>query len=532
MGLLVTILVILLIVTSSSSTIHQVTMTEGAALLVDGDGIDPPLNKTSHFLRGWTFLETPKGCTGEVSVLKVCIDRGVCPDDIVINKRCGHKMLETPLALAEFGISNSSLIRTKDVYFVNKTVFPILTPEKSGLGIQGATTNISGIYTLHEHGDNGWSHQSTFFVTVKAKHPGPSLTPAPVHLITPHRHGAHFHVRNYHSHVYIPGDKFLLEMHLKSDIYDPEFSATIDWYFMETDIKCPVFRIYETCIFHPHAASCQHPEDPSCSFTSPLRAVSLINRFYPKCDHRYADWTSRWFNTPSINHMPYIEQPANNVDLKFINVPTNASGLYVFILRYNGHPEEWTYTLISTGAKFLNVIRDLTRPRLGSHQIETDISTSSQSPTTETPRNIHITWARRYLKVIIGIICVAGILLIVISITCYIRFRHMRYKPYEVINPFPAVYTSIPSNDPDELYFERIASNDEESADDSFDESDEEEPLNNHHISTTQHTDINPEKSGSGYSVWFRDTEDTSPQPLHAPPDYSRVVKRLKSILK
>nr|APD28413.1 truncated envelope glycoprotein E [Equid alphaherpesvirus 3] len=385
-----------------TSEVHQVQLTEGAYFMIDGGTLGVPDNGTSRVLKAWTFLETPRGCAGDVSVSKVCVSRALCDEEIVVGQRCNLQTIERPLALAEFTAAAGALARVRDAYFVNGTVFPILTETRSGLRIAGATTNLTGVYTLHASLDDRQEHYA-FLITVKKRvAPKPSAAPAPTPTTTaaPARRHSEFHVRSYHSHVYRVGDTFDVSVHLESEIVGFEFNAEIRWYYMDTSKSrsCNLFHVYETCIFHPSARACLYPENPKCSFTSPLRATQISNRVYRSCRSNASSWTIQCHSTPWFKAPDYIEEAKNNVDLVFKNAPAPATGLYVFMLMVNGHPEAWTYTLVSTADDFLNVITDTTRPRPG-EDINTDLSDhgATRSPA-EVPPAPGRGWARRAIS--------------------------------------------------------------------------------------------------------------------------------------
>lgn len=117
---------------------------------------------------------------------------------------------------------------------------------------------------------------SVVLLTVKKppKQPQPRLrvkTPPPVTVPqVPVKTHTDFVVHGYHSRVYADGESFELSVNLESHIVEPSFSAEIQWYYMNTSSSsCDLFRVFETCIFHPTAMACLHPEQHTCSFTSP-----------------------------------------------------------------------------------------------------------------------------------------------------------------------------------------------------------------------------------------------------------------------
>ncbi|CAC51467.1 glycoprotein E [Phocid alphaherpesvirus 1] len=512
------------------SSVHHVVVSEGSGFMVDGYSINPPLDKSKKITRGWVFSKTPYSyCKDGITLAKVCVDRNICDEDIILNKRCSIKTINYPLSLAMFSIFNETVERKNDVYFINDTIFPIITANKSGINIKHALVNNSGVYTLYENSDNGWSHQSVFWVTVNPKQKDVVVNkPKPPAV---KKHGGFFHLKNYHSHVYVIKDSFKIELHLESEIYDKEFTANVDWYYMKTNTDCPVSHIYETCIFHPHARSCLNPRHPTCSFTSPLRATSIVNRSYFKCDPK-KNWTSNCVNSHTINTVEYIKQESNNVDLIFSNTPSDASGLYVFVLRYNGHPEIWTYTLVSTVENFVNVIKDVTRPTLSDVQIDHDKEHSTPIPTESTTHHTAKTssWTKNYITFVAVISCTAVIILILIVIFGCVQYFGLNRKPYEILNPFGTVYTSLPTNEKDILQFEKVTDSDSLS-DDSFDSDSDEEvsDLSNRRTSSLPEKGV---KEKSGYTIWFNEDLEESSKKKLSQPDYTKVVKRLKSILK
>ncbi|QPI70185.1 envelope glycoprotein E [Equid herpesvirus 6] len=531
--------------------IHQVQLTEGAYFMIDGGTLGVPDNGTERVLKAWTFLETPRGCAGDVSVSRVCVSRTLCGEEIVVGRRCNLQTVERPLALAEFTAAAGNLTRVNDVYFVNGSVFPILTETRSGLRIAPATTNLAGVYTLHASMDNRQEHYA-FLITVKPKGPPkPTAAPAPRRTTTaaPARRHSEFHVRGYHTHVYKAGDTFQLAVHLESEIAAPGFNAEIRWYYMDTSEArdCPMLHVFETCVFHPAAHACLYPENPRCSFTSPLRATKISDRVYRHCRDDTNAWTIGCHSTPWFKAPEYLEEGKNKADLVFRNAPASATGLYVFVLLVNGHPEAWTYTLVATADAFVNVITDLTRPR-ASEDINTD---SLDRGVTRSPAEVPAPgvrgWARRYLAFLIIFASVCGSLIVALLVWGCILCVRCNRKPFEVLNPFGTVYTSVPIDDvlDDVLVFERVAP----SRDDSFDDlSDSEEEIDGC-VGLPPAPDSPPlprppseeelaaATRRSGYKVWFREDPEPSPPRRFEPPpqdelDYSSVVCKIKSILK
>ncbi|WAO26012.1 membrane glycoprotein E [Equid alphaherpesvirus 1] len=527
--------------------VQQVELSEGAWAMIDGRDVLTPTNTTARVTKAWTFLETPPGCAGDISVKKVCVSHSLCEDNIIIGKHCNLLTGEHGIALAEFNVVNGSLRRTDDVYFVNGTVFPILAETRSVLQIHRATPSIAGVYTLHVSIDGMMKH-SVVLLTVKKppKQPQPRLrvkTPPPVTVPqVPVKTHTDFVVHGYHSRVYADGESFELSVNLESHIVEPSFSAEIQWYYMNTSSSsCDLFRVFETCIFHPTAMACLHPEQHTCSFTSPIRATKILHRVYGNCSDHGNSWPSRCHSTLLGNRLYFIQPAQNRVDLLFKDTPASATGLYVFVLLYNGHPEAWTYTLLSTANHFMNVLTDVTRPRLGEH-FYTDLGHKiiTPHPSVATTEELGA-WTRHYLAFLLVIICTCAALLVALVVWGCILYIRSNRKPYEVLNPFETVYTSVPSNDPSDevLVFERLASD----SDDSFDSDSDEEleypppPKPAPQLPPYQFVDGGDAPSGrSGFKVWFRDTPEASPVPLHKPtlqgPDYSRVASKLKSILK
>ncbi|AQX83383.1 envelope glycoprotein E [Canid alphaherpesvirus 1] len=500
------------------STIHNVIVSEKSGFVIDGYSTNPPFNETKKFTRGWVFLQTPPSyCKDGISISNICIERNICEEDIFLNKRCTIKTINYPLAVADFEISNNTIKKINDVYFVNDSVFPIITTNKSGIHITNVTINNSGIYTLYENNDK-WSHQSKILVTIKKKET--VITKPKVYI---KKHGGFFHVKNYHSHVFVPNDSFKIELNLESEIYDSEFSASIDWYYMKTSSECSVFHIYETCIFHPHANSCLNPINPLCSFTSPLRATSLINRFYFRCKPEGKNWTTDCINTFSINADKHIKQHSNNVDLIFSNTPTNASGLYVFILKYNGHPEAWTYTLVSTVKNFMNVIKDMTRPLLSNNKMKKpEHSTQPPTITNITPGFKSKNWVDKYIISVAVVSCITIVILIVVITFCVHQCIGLNRKPYEIINPFNTAYKSLPTNEKNILHFAEVTESDY-SSDESFDSDSEE-------LNQRGETIQQGKKEQSGYTIWFNEDLEESVSKKLNQPNYSKIINSLKSI--
>nr|AMB16669.1 envelope glycoprotein E [Equid alphaherpesvirus 4] len=525
--------------------VQRVELTEGAWAMIDGRDVLTPTNTTTRVTKAWTFLETPPGCAGDITVKTVCVSASLCEDNIIIGNHCNLLTGEHGIALAEFNVVNGSLQRTKDVYFVNGTVFPILAETRSVLQIQRATPSIAGVYTLHVS-MNGQIKHSVVLLTVKKPPTLPRVhvkTPPPILVpqVTPEAH-TDFIVRGYHSRVYAVGESFDLSVHLESHIQESSFNAEIQWYYMNTSSSsCDLFRVFETCIFHPTAMACLHPEQHACCFTSPVRATKILHRVYGNCSNRGSTWPSRCHST-LLGDRPHFIQPApNRVDLLFKDIPESATGLYVFVLLYNGHPEAWTYTLLSTANHFMNVLTDRTRPRPGEH-FYTDHGHQlfTPHPSEATTQELGA-WTRHYLAFLLIIICTCAALLIALVVWGCILYIRSNRKPYEVLNPFETVYTSVPSNDPTDevLVFERLASD----SDDSFDSSSDEElelpqpppAAQLQPYSSLESADAS--RGRSGFKVWFRDTPEASPEPLHRPtppvgPDYSKVASKLRSILK
>nr|Q08101.1 RecName: Full=Envelope glycoprotein E; Short=gE; Flags: Precursor [Bovine herpesvirus type 1.2 strain st]CAA80606.1 glycoprotein gE [Bovine alphaherpesvirus 1] len=542
--------------TPGSASVDTVfTARAGAPVFLPGPAARPDVRA----VRGWSVLAG--ACSPPVPE-PVCLDDRECFTDVALDAACLRTARVAPLAIAELAERPDST-GDKEFVLADPHVSAQLGRNATGVLIAAAAEEDGGVYFLYDRliGDAG-DEETQLALTLQVatagaqgaardeeREPATGPTPGPPpHRTTtrapPRRHGARFRVLPYHSHVYTPGDSFLLSVRLQSEFFDEApFSASIDWYFLRTAGDCALIRIYETCIFHPEAPACLHPADAQCSFASPYRSETVYSRLYEQCR---PDPAGRWphecegaaYAAP-VAHL----RPANNsVDLVFDDAPAAASGLYVFVLQYNGHVEAWDYSLVVTSDRLVRAVTDHTRPEAAAAD-----APEPGPPLTSEPAGAP-TGPAPWLVVLVGALGLAGLVGIAALAVRVCARRASQKRTYDILNPFGPVYTSLPTNEPLDVVVP--VSDDEFSLDeDSFadDDSDDDGPASNPPADAYDLAGAPEPTSGfarapangtrssrSGFKVWFRDPPEDDAAPARAPaaPDYTVVAARLKSILR
>ncbi|AVT50720.1 envelope glycoprotein E [Cervid alphaherpesvirus 1] len=511
-------------------------------------------------VRGWSVLA---GACPPPAPARVCLDGHQCFADVALDAACLRTARVAPLAVAELA-ARADAAGDRELSLAGPRVLARLGRNETGVLIASAAEEDGGVYFLYDRRPGGEETQSALTLRVAADGTeapsaaptgeAPAPTPGPPRPMTtparPRRHGARFRVLPYHSHVYTPGDSFLLSVRLQSEFFDEApFSASVDWYFLRTAADCALVRVYETCIFHPEAPACLHPADARCSFASPYRSESMYSRLYERCRPDPAGRWSRECEGSSYEAPVAHLHPADNgVDLVFAGAPAEASGLYVFVLRYNGHVEAWDYSLVATSDRLANTVADHTRPEAAATDAPEPSPPPGGRPAGAPPAPAR--WPAPWLVVLGGVLALAGLTgAAALAVWGCVR-RASRERTYDILNPFGAVYTSLPTSDPHEV----LSSGEEDflpDEDSSFAEDDSEDdddapdgggpPAGAYDLAGAPgspggaHDLAGARPSRSGFKVWFRDPveDDAAPPPQpRAAPDYTAVAARLKSILR
>nr|WHT50199.1 hypothetical protein HeiferVagina-S102_00081 [Bovine alphaherpesvirus 1] len=540
----------------------------GAPVFLPG----PDPRPETRAIRGWSVLASD--CPPPEPT-PVCLDDRECFADVALDAACLRTARMAPLAIAEL-TERPDPAGDREFVVPDPRVSARLGRNATGVQIADVTEEDGGVYFLYDRatGDAGDEEtQSTLTLRVEpadardpagqgeggeggeggrgAAKPTPAPTPSPPRP-TParpappprRRHGARFRVQLYRSHVYTLGDSFTLSVRLQSEFFDEApFSAGIDWYFLRPAGDCALVRIYETCIFHPEAPACLHPVDARCAFASPYRSETAYSRLYERCRPASADRWPRECEGAAYEAPVAHLRPANNsVDLVFDGAPASASGLYVFVLQYNGHVEAWDYSLVVTSDRLVRAVTDHTRPEAAAAD-----APEPSPPPADGPADAPGGGARGpapWLVVLGGALGLAGLIGVAALAVWVCARRAGQKRTYDILNPFGPVYTSLPTNEPldvvsvsDDEFFPDEDSSFAEDGSDADDELADEPPA------TAAYDLAGPARgaggparpSRSGFKVWFRDPledDDVAPARPQTAPDYTVVAARLKSILR
>nr|QCA45176.1 ORF68 [Human alphaherpesvirus 3] len=377
-----------------------------------------------RYTETWSFLPSLT-CTGDAApaIQHICLKHTTCFQDVVVDVDCAENTKEDQLAEISYRFQGKKEADQPWIVVNTSTLFDELELdppeiEPGVLKVLRTEKQYLGVYIWNMRGSDGTSTYATFLVTWK----GDEKTRNPTPAVTPQPRGAEFHMWNYHSHVFSVGDTFSLAMHLQYKIHEAPFDLLLEWLYVPIDPTCQPMRLYSTCLYHPNAPQCLSHMNSGCTFTSPHLAQRVASTVYQNCEHA-DNYTAYCLGISHMEPSFGLILHDGGTTLKFVDTPESLSGLYVFVVYFNGHVEAVAYTVVSTVDHFVNAIEERGFP-----------PTAGQPPATTKPKEITpvnpgTSPLLRYAAWTGGLAAVV-LLCLVIFLIC--TAKRMRVKAYRV----------------------------------------------------------------------------------------------------
>ncbi|AAG27243.1 glycoprotein E [Cercopithecine alphaherpesvirus 9] len=332
----------------------EVSVAENQQLLLK---VHIPQENEHTYTERWSFLPAAPCKLTPPSIQQVCIKHGACIHDVVVDVDCIAESMEHTLVEIGYVVHASKAVHptwtvvniTED--FAN---YGFDTPDvKPGvLKFEHMNAHHAGVYIWNLQGTHGENMYVTFLVKLNNSIENHIDLPA----VTPKPKGAEFHTWHYHSHVFSVGETFSLPMHLQYKIHDTPFDLLLEWLYVPINPTCQPMRLYSACVYHETVPSCLSPENPECTFASPHIARRVANTVYQNCEH--VNYTADCLAVSHVEPGSGLEIQNGGSALLFVNAAESMSGLYVFIIHFNGHVETVAYTVVSTIENFVNAIEE------------------------------------------------------------------------------------------------------------------------------------------------------------------------------
>ncbi|AFR32509.1 virion glycoprotein E [Leporid alphaherpesvirus 4] len=263
--------------------------------------------------------------------------------------------------------------------------------DNSSLVLERAGGAHAGVYTLLSRAPNGSEETASVFVDIGQSppetypeagsgEPARTTEPPPYSEIH-HERGIDVDLRmEQHSVLFRPGDSFGTSAHLHAVAHDDStYTIEVVWTRIGLTDSCVEMRLYELCLYHPNLPGCLDPADAPCAIGSQARRVG--SRKYAGC--------SRTTPPPNCDGTSFLEADRgiswagpSGINLQFDDATESMSGVYLCVVYVDAHVAAWTYAVISTAARYHNVITDRSVParRQGAHTAAPSVAPSAEPP--------------------------------------------------------------------------------------------------------------------------------------------------------